>query len=262
LIHGRDYLAQYLQKRPAFLALVRGVECLLFARAGVLDEPVLDLGCGDGFFAATAFSGQLFVGLDADARAVVEAGKSRAYRNLVVAGQVLPFRSDYFGTVVANCVLEHIPDVTGVLQEVHRVLKPGGRFIFGVPSQYFADMLLGTAILRKMGFRQWARVYGTWFDSHSLHYHTDSPQVWHRRLNTCGLQVEQWQYYLSPSAHRAFDVAHYLSVPRLISRKLTGKWVCFPNPVANRLFAGWLRPYYEEDSPAVGPYIFFVTRKH
>ncbi|MGW8161294.1 MAG: class I SAM-dependent methyltransferase [Desulfobulbales bacterium] len=262
MIHSRDYLARYLQERPAFLALVRGVECRLFAQAGVLDEPVLDFGCGDGYFAATAFTGRLFAGLDPDPGVVFEAGKSRAYSNLIVAGRgYFPFRSDYFGTVTANCVLEHIPDLTRVLPEVHRVLKPGGRFIFDVPSQNFADMLLGTAILRKLGFRQWARAYGTWFNSHSLHYHTDSPRVWHRRLEQHGFQVERWQYYLSPSAHRAFDAAHYLSVPRLISRKLTGKWVLFPNPVANRLFARWLRPYYEEDSPGEGPYIFFITRK-
>lgn len=260
---SRDYLEKYLQQRPAFLALVRSVECRLFEKAGVLDEPVLDLGCGDGYFAATAFPGQLFMGIDPDPGAVFEAGKSRAYRNLAVAGQGhFPIRSQCFRTVIANCVLEHIPDLNPVLQEVHRVLMPRGRFLFGVPSQYFSDMLLGTMLLKKLGFRQWAEAYGTWFNGHSLHYHTDSPRVWHDRLKEHGFQVEQWQYYLSPSAHRAFDLAHYLSVPRFISRKLTGKWVLFPNPAANRLFALWLRSYSEHDTPAPGPYIFFIVRKH
>lgn len=263
MTHRRDYLERYLRKRPAFLALVRGLECRLFEKVGVLDEPVLDLGCGDGYFASTAFSYQLFVGLDPDPGAVFEARKSGVYRNLVIAGQGhFPIRSNYFRTVIANCVLEHIPDLTLVLQEVHRVLMPRGRFIFGVPSHYFADMLLGTAILKQLGFRQWAQAYGTWFNRYSLHYHTDSPQVWHRRLSMYGFQVEQWQYYLSASAHRAFDLAHYLSVPRLISRKLTGKWVLFPNPVAYRLFDIWLRPYYENDTFSRGPYIFFIARKY
>jgi SAM-dependent methyltransferase len=262
LTRVRDHFEQYLRERPAFLALVRGVECRLFENSGALEEPVLDLGCGDGFFAATAFVDQLFMGLDPDPGAVFEARKSGAYRNLVVAGQgYFPVRSDFFRTVIANCVLEHIPDATLVLQEVHRVLRPGGRFLFGVPSHFFADMLLGTAVLKQLGLRQWARAYGTWFNSRSRHFHTDSPRIWQQRLNRHGFQVERYQYYLSPSAHKAFDFAHYLSIPRFISRKLTGKWVLFTNPVVNRLFAMWLRPYYENDTLAKGPFVFFITRK-
>lgn len=43
------------------------------------------------------------------------------------------FRLDYpdamFDTVTSNGVLEHVPDETRSLQEIHRILKPGGDFI-------------------------------------------------------------------------------------------------------------------------------------
>lgn len=42
----------------------------------------------------------------------------------------LPFASASFDTVVATLVLCTVPDPAGTLQEVHRVLRPGGRLLF------------------------------------------------------------------------------------------------------------------------------------
>ena len=38
----------------------------------------------------------------------------------------LPFRNGPFDAVITSEVLEHIPDDTGALAELHRVLRPGG----------------------------------------------------------------------------------------------------------------------------------------
>ena len=42
----------------------------------------------------------------------------------------LPFHSDRFDCVVSTWTLCTIPDAAAALREVHRVLKPGGRFLF------------------------------------------------------------------------------------------------------------------------------------
>jgi ubiquinone/menaquinone biosynthesis C-methylase UbiE len=42
----------------------------------------------------------------------------------------LPFESDSFDTVVCTLTLCSIPDVVHALGEVHRVLRPGGQFLF------------------------------------------------------------------------------------------------------------------------------------
>jgi SAM-dependent methyltransferase len=42
--------------------------------------------------------------------------------------QRLPFQAECFDAVIANHMLYHVPDRTRALREIHRVLKPGGRF--------------------------------------------------------------------------------------------------------------------------------------
>lgn len=46
----------------------------------------------------------------------------------------LPFKRNYFDVILVLEVLEHIPDDTKVIEEVHRVLKEGGIVISSVPS--------------------------------------------------------------------------------------------------------------------------------
>lgn len=46
----------------------------------------------------------------------------------------LPFDNDSFDVILCNHVLEHIPDDTKAMQELYRVLKPGGWGVFQVPQ--------------------------------------------------------------------------------------------------------------------------------
>jgi ubiquinone/menaquinone biosynthesis C-methylase UbiE len=56
-----------------------------------------------------------------------------------VAGDAtrLPFADASFSTVVMAEILEHIPNPTGLLPEVARVLARGGRFIATTPNPYY-----------------------------------------------------------------------------------------------------------------------------
>ena len=259
---SRDFFRTYLLKQPLFYALVRGAECRLFDSLGPLEKPVLDLGCGNGFFASTAFSERLSVGIDPDISGLKEAWDLKVHQHAITGeGGRLPFRKKSFHTVIANSVLEHIQEIEEALKEINRVLVPGGAFLFTVPSHEFARHLFFSALLRNLGCHQLARRYGSWFNHHSRHFHTDPPVIWLARLARHGFEPESWRYYLTPAAHRAFDLAHYFSLPRLISKKLSGKWVLFPGSFTNLLWEIWLRPHYENDSSSKGPYIFFRARK-
>ena len=50
--------------------------------------------------------------------------------------QSLPFRPDQFDGVLILEVLEHIERTGSILQEIHRVVKPGGRVCLAVPTEY------------------------------------------------------------------------------------------------------------------------------
>lgn len=49
-------------------------------------------------------------------------------------GLNIPYPDNYFDTVSSLCTMEHIVDVEDVLNQMHRVLKPGGRLIIKCPN--------------------------------------------------------------------------------------------------------------------------------
>src|SRR5713101_900308 len=50
--------------------------------------------------------------------------------------QRLPFREDCIDLVTANMVAEHVQDAGKLLTEIHRVLRPGGIFLFHTPNLF------------------------------------------------------------------------------------------------------------------------------
>ena len=106
-----------------------------FIRPG---ETVLDLGSGAGndAFVASALVGATgrVIGLDmtADMVARARANAVRLGRTNVefVQGEIedIPLPDASVDLVVSNCVLNLVPDKAAAFAEIHRVLKPGGRF--------------------------------------------------------------------------------------------------------------------------------------
>ncbi len=98
------------------------------------DMQVLDLCCGSG--QATQFlvaRSSNVVGLDASPQSI-----ARAIQNVPAAkyvqgwAEAMPFENDQFDLVHTSVALHEMRPVQlwGILQEVHRVLKPGGTFTF------------------------------------------------------------------------------------------------------------------------------------
>ncbi len=50
------------------------------------------------------------------------------------AGEHLPYPEDHFDLVMSNEVIEHVQDDRLVMQEIVRVLKPGGRLVLFCPN--------------------------------------------------------------------------------------------------------------------------------
>jgi ubiquinone/menaquinone biosynthesis C-methylase UbiE len=100
----------------------------------------LDLGCGHQILPTWRFEQEkrltetcaMVVGIDPDWASLT---KHKSIRNLVMGeASALPFTADSFDLVTANMVVEHFDYPTQVFLEVHRVLRPGGFFIFHTPN--------------------------------------------------------------------------------------------------------------------------------
>jgi len=105
-------------------------------RAG---DRALDLATGTGDIAfALAARGARVVGLDITQRMVeLAAAKSQAAEFMVGDMLALPFRAQTFDLVTTGYGLRNVPDLTQAIDEIRRVLKPGGRVLsldFNRPS--------------------------------------------------------------------------------------------------------------------------------
>lgn len=118
----------------------------------------LDIGCGVGDM--LAFRPRT-VGADINAK-TVEYCRRRGLQVALMAPGSLPFRSHSFDSAILDNVLEHVADPRRLLDETHRVLKPDGVVLVGVPGErgyawdsdhkvyYDEPKLIGT--LRSHGF--------------------------------------------------------------------------------------------------------------
>jgi SAM-dependent methyltransferase len=95
---------------------------------------LLDLGCGTGTMLGHLRQFGAVEGVEADERAVRLCHARGEERVRLLEGGSLPFPDGSFDLVTALDVLEHIEEDLLALQEVARVLRPGGTFLATVPA--------------------------------------------------------------------------------------------------------------------------------
>lgn len=253
-------IQRQLSELPAFRALVRSVEALIL-RPFTLAPPVLDLGCGDGHFAAMALAAVRPLGSDPALDALAEARRRGVYRLLIAAdGGRLPLADETLGTVVANSVLEHIPHVENVLSEVARVLRPGGSFFLTVPGPGFSQFLSVARFFDALHLRPLAGAYRRAFNRVSRHVHVDAPEVWETRLKGAGLEVVAAASYLPPAALAAVEWGHVAGFPLYLSKKFFGRFRLAHVRWKERLLARALAKLAARPK-AAGAYLFFAAQK-
>jgi ubiquinone/menaquinone biosynthesis C-methylase UbiE len=112
-------------------------------------ERVLDLGCGDGAFAAEiAAAGGEVVAVDVAEEALrrTRARLPGVDARLAREGDPLPLDEDAVDVVWLGETLEHAADVVGLLAEVRRVVRWGGRLLVTTP--YHGRVSLAALALR------------------------------------------------------------------------------------------------------------------
>jgi phthiocerol/phenolphthiocerol synthesis type-I polyketide synthase E len=146
-------LPEYALNRPSVKLVLELVgDCDLDGRC------VLDVGCGRGGLVdtlATYFTPRRVIGLDLCTRAVCFAAKASPQpqvRFLNGDAQRLPFAPASFD-VVTNLESSHTyPAIADFYGDVHRVLKPGGAFLYS-DALLVREVKPALAMLRKLGLR-------------------------------------------------------------------------------------------------------------
>jgi SAM-dependent methyltransferase len=184
--------------------------------------PILDLGCGDGSMAELLFGRErlLTLGLDLSAK---DAGRARRRGNFewVIRGDLcatLPVRSGSFAAVFSNSVFEHVPRVDGLFAEIHRVLRPGGRLVFTVPSEHLNSMLRWPRRIRRVLGRGAAERWQRWWDRRVAHVNLGGEPFWRGLMEEAGLEVLVCRPMLHPGlieSTERWQMLHSVGLGRL-----------------------------------------------
>jgi ubiquinone/menaquinone biosynthesis C-methylase UbiE len=109
---------------------------------------ILDIGCGTGMLLKELPSDDFVWGLDSSDQALDfcrKRGFSRLKKGML--GKKLPFRNKEIDVILMLDVLEHVGNEQKALEEIARILKPGGLVIITVPAYQsiysYWDKMLG-----------------------------------------------------------------------------------------------------------------------
>jgi SAM-dependent methyltransferase len=110
-------------------------DALLEPLLPLVEEPALEIGCGEGNNLVRLARRGRWVGVDLHPPKVRFAARNVAGAHFAAAdATALPFRTASFRTVFVRDLLHHMADPAPVLAEAMRVLAPGGRFCLLEPN--------------------------------------------------------------------------------------------------------------------------------
>ncbi len=153
-------------------------------------QRILDIGCGDGVLLGQITKGKLY-GIDFDADSVKVAAAKVKGSFSVGAAESLPLKSNYFDTVIATEIIEHLAKPELMLQEIKRVLKSGGRVIITTPVKP-ADGLTDKLHQREFTPRELKALMAGYFRQIKI---TTSHASWFKKIYTYSLG-RLGRYYL------------------------------------------------------------------
>jgi SAM-dependent methyltransferase len=154
------------------------------------EGPVLDVGCGSSRIIASLPPGSVAVDvLHRKLRYARKFGRPLVHGS----GFTLPFADASFPCVLCSQVIEHVPKASPILDELCRVLQPGGRLVLGTPD-----------------YSNWQWVYieklygmvpGGYKDEHISHYTNAELR---RIMGERGLSFEEERYILRGELIQAY----------------------------------------------------------
>jgi len=223
-----DYFEKYIEyfyDAPS-LALVRSVELKNFSKE-FIKHPVLDLCCGDGFFAECLGLDSIY-GCDVD-KSVIQKAKDRGiYTSVEVcdARDLSSYQNDYFQTVMANCALEHVDGIDEALKSIVRVLKPNGHLIMSVPSYDLNNWYIFKGIFEKIGLSKIGEAILEKYNRMLAHINIYPFDIWKQKLEKNQFKIKKYFYLFSEKEYKIATFLDSFGLPFLrilytLFRKIT-----------------------------------------
>jgi 2-polyprenyl-3-methyl-5-hydroxy-6-metoxy-1,4-benzoquinol methylase len=217
-------------KKKVCQELIRSLENRL-QRRGTL----LDVGCGRGeLLWAARRAGWEFEGVDPSA-AYLDWGRV----NLGVEAHLgtleeMNFPEEHFDAILLDGVIEHLYEPYRTLQEVWRLLRPGGVCYMDAPNEDGLYMKIGNIYMRLLG-RDWVVNLAPTFPPY--HVQGFNPDSLRRLVKRVGFQIEE---------SRIFGEVLPLTGAPSLRKALENRAARFVNWIGNRAGAGmymdvWLR---------------------
>lgn len=247
---NRDYFEEYLEHFPDVpsLVLVRSAELKNFPREFLI-SPILDLCCGDGFFAASLGLKNIY-GCDISEKAIKLAQKKNVYCDLKVCdARKLPYNDNSFNSVFSNCAIEHIENVDLVLSEVSRVLTKGGYFIMTVPSNYLLDSFPLKRFTKLISMGKIREKLLADYNKKQNHVNILSFEEWNGLLSRYGLKVIKTFYIFDEKTYKIAVLLDWLLTLR--SYNILNRFfrLIFPAKIRKAFWRRFLKKYYLSSVP-------------
>jgi SAM-dependent methyltransferase len=212
----------YLRHAPISLALREINRLVAFQSVAGGRGPVLDVGCGDGFWWTVRADGRDIYGIDISAREIAQA-KQHIHAELVDVSAETPFRGTKFEEIIGNCSLEHVPDIDGALSNLRASAAPDARLLMFVPTPRWAYQGRIQSLLLRVAPRLAMTMSGA-LNGFFQHWHLYDQKVWTRLLEQNGWKVKATFGLGSKRSEFLFRMFMPPSFVEFIAKQLTGTY--------------------------------------
>ncbi len=191
-------LSMYWFARRYYAALVRR-----FAPTGA--GRLLEMGCGLGHLLGLLQDDFQCVGIDIAPYSIQQLKHTapEAEGMVLSAEDLSTFADREFVAVVALHLLEHLADPAGAIRHVHRILKPGGVFLFATPNPGYS-------------LRRFKDPAADAIGKDPTHINVQPPAVWRRWCWAAGFQM------LRHFGDGLWDVPYFPGIPAKVQFALLG----------------------------------------
>jgi SAM-dependent methyltransferase len=267
--HVEVWARAYLRQAPLSLCLRELNRLIAIHVIDALDEasgarrdPVLDVGCGDGFWWTLRDTrGRTVHGIDISAREIDQA-KKRIQASRADVSQEIPVRGP-FDQIIGNCSLEHVRQIDAALRNLRSVAADDGRLVLFVPAPQWAYQGVVQSFLLARAPRLAMAAAGA-MNGFFQHWHLYELPVWQQILAQNGWRVSfarglgsprsefLFRLFLPPS-FLAFVVKQFIGVyPSKLLRLVPDRAL---TPLARLMSWALSDPLVAADSPHAYEYL-------